>query len=165
MKRIIAAVALYFGLVQPVLAGFDEGAAAYQRGDYAAALRELRPLAERGRAEAQLGLGAMYANGQGVPQDYREAVRWYRKAAEQGDARAYFALGLTYDVGQGVPQDYAEAYKWFNLAAALLSDGSLRKIAAKRRDDVATKMTPGQIAEAQKLAREWMAAFGERGGN
>ncbi len=55
--------------------------AAYQRGDYATALREWHPLAEQGGANAQLLLGSMYDNGLGVPQDYAEAVKWYSKAA------------------------------------------------------------------------------------
>ena len=58
---------------------------------------------------AQISLGIMYANGQGVPQDYAEAVKWFRLAADQGDATAQFNLGIMYAKGQGVPQDYAEA--------------------------------------------------------
>ncbi len=58
--------------------------AAYQRGDYATALREWRPLAEQGNTEAQYGLGVMYDKGRGVPRDHAEALQWYRKAAEQG---------------------------------------------------------------------------------
>ena len=58
-----------------VLAGpFEDGIAAIGKGDYATALRLLRPLAEQGDAKAQISLGAMYAGGQGVAQDYREAV-------------------------------------------------------------------------------------------
>ncbi len=60
--------------------------AAYQRGDYATAIRKFRPLAEQGNAEAQFNLGGMYRQGRGVPQDDAEAMKWYRKAAEQGDA-------------------------------------------------------------------------------
>ncbi len=62
--------------------------AAYQRGDYATALREWRALAEQGDAKAQFNLGIMYSNGQGVPQDYAEALQWYRKAAIQGHPKA-----------------------------------------------------------------------------
>jgi TPR repeat protein len=56
----------------PVQAGkeFEEGRAAYERGDYATAIKKLRPLAEAGNAEAQFYLGAMYAEGRGVPQDF-----------------------------------------------------------------------------------------------
>ncbi len=74
------------GLMAPARAGWDEAEAAYQRGDYATAILEFRPLAEQGNAIAQYNLGLMYGKGQGVPQDYAEAVQWYRKAAEQGVA-------------------------------------------------------------------------------
>lgn len=104
-------------LASPVWAGFDEGLAAYKRGDYATAIKEWRPLAEAGDASAQYNLGVMYETGRGVPQDDQEAVKWYRKAAEQGDASAQHNLGLMYDNGQGVPQDYREALKWYRKAA------------------------------------------------
>ena len=94
-----------------------EALAAYNRGDYATALRLWRPLAVQGDASAQISLGIMYDNGSGVPQDYGEAVKWYRKAADRGNAAAQFTLGLMYFLGQGVPQDYAEAVKWFRNAA------------------------------------------------
>jgi TPR repeat protein len=99
----------------------------------------------------------MYYTGEGVPQDYAEAIKWYRKAAEQGDARAQFNLGNMFRTGKGVPQDYVEAHRWLNLAAANYpaSEKEKRDRAASNRDNVAAKMTPAQIAKAQKLAREW----------
>jgi S1-C subfamily serine protease len=90
---------------------------AYKRGDYATALREWSPLAKQGHAHAQLYLGFMYYQGQGVPQDSKEGLRWYRLAAEQGDAFAQHMLGLLYATGQGVPQDSKEALRWVRLAA------------------------------------------------
>jgi TPR repeat protein len=98
-------------------APFDNAMAAYERGDYAIALRLFRPLADQGEAAAQNNLGAMYANGQGVPRDYAEAVKWYRKAADQGYALAQTSLGFMYEQGQGVPQDYAQAHMWYRKAA------------------------------------------------
>ncbi len=86
MIRVISAVIVLIGLAAPAWAGFDEGVAAYDRGEYPTALREWRPLAKQGDADAQYNLVIMYSSGEGVPQDYAEAVRWYRKAAEQGDA-------------------------------------------------------------------------------
>jgi TPR repeat protein len=178
----------------PAIAGpFEDATAAFNKGDYEAAMRLIRPLAEQGNVEAQFNLGVMYAQGKGVPQDYAQAAAWYRKAADQSDVRAQNNLGLMYDKGQGVPQDYAEAaawyrkaadqgfayaqhnlgalyrdgrgvpqdyvqaHMWLNLAAARFdaSEKELRDRAAERRDQVAAKMTPAQIAEAQKLAREW----------
>ena len=129
--------------------------AAYQRGDYATAIRELRLLCEQGNADAQFSLGAMYRNGLGVPQDYAEAVKWYRKAAEQGHAKAQLFLGNMYFFGQGVSKDYVQAYMWYNLAASGYPPGLEHDIAVKNRDTVAKRMTPAQISEAQKLAREW----------
>ena len=73
--------------------------------------------AEQGNAEAQIVLGWMYYNGEGVPQDFAEAAAWYRKAAEQGDAGAQTTLGEMYLRGEGVPQDYVEAVAWYRLAA------------------------------------------------
>ena len=74
----------------------DAGLAAFQAGDYRAALAEFRPLAEQGDANAQSNLGVMYYNGQGVAQDYGEAARLYRLAAQQGHADAQRALGILY---------------------------------------------------------------------
>ena len=92
----------------------------------------------------------MYYHGKGVTQDYEEALRWYRKAADQGDDVAQYALGGMYEKGQGVTQDYVHAYMWYSISA---TQG--QKDAGKWRDSLAKKMTPAQITEAQKLAREW----------
>src|SRR5260370_24370165 len=86
----------------------------------------------------------------GLQKDEREASRLYRLAADQGNADGQNNLGLMYVNGWGVPQDYVAAHMWFNLAAA----GGL-KDAATNRDRVAAKMTPQQIAEAEKRFAEW----------
>ena len=117
MRRVIVAAALFVALMATARADFQEGYAAYERGDYAAALQEWLPLARGGDASAQLYLGLMYDVGRGIPRDYGEAASWYRMAAEQGDAKAQFNLGFKYDSGQGVPQDYAEAVNWYRKAA------------------------------------------------
>ncbi len=206
--------------------GVEEAWAAYSVGDYATAIREFRPIAEQGDANAQYNVAIMYHFGQGVPQDYAAALKWYRLAAEQGLASAQHNLGYMYDLGQGGPPDpaealmwfgraaeqgfsaaqyalglrhsggggdYAEALKWFRLAAAQGHAGAMERLglmyeegqgvpadtveahkwlnlsAAQRRagedrdrvvrarDALAEKMTPEQVAEAQKLAREWAA--------
>ena len=230
LKRILAGVVLSLMLTGGAAAGpLEEGVAAYQRGDYATALRLWRPLAEQGdglaqsnlgvaydegrgvgqddaeavkwyrlaaeqgyagaqynlasmyaegegvpqddaealkwfrlaakqgHARAQYDLGVMYAKGQGVGQDDAEAVKWYRLAAEQGNAAAQYNLGIRYAKGRGVPQDYVQALMWFNLAASRFpaSEAKSRDQAVENRDIAASKMTPAQIAEAQKLAREW----------
>ena len=118
--------------------------------DDAEAVKWYRKAAEQGVAKAQFNLGVMSYKGRGVPQDDADAVRWYRKAAEQGHASAQFNLGLMYDKGRGVPQDYLLAHMWLNLAAATGHEKS-----RKGRDIVAKRMTPAQIAEAHRLAREW----------
>ena len=116
-------------------------------------LERMRALAEQGMAIAQYNLGLMYANGDGVPQDYVLAVSWYRVAAAQGRAKAQSNLGLMYAHGYGVPQDYVLAYMWWNLAAAQGLEN-----AQKNKDLVEKQMTREQIAEAQRLSREWIEA-------
>jgi TPR repeat protein len=119
--------------------------------------------AEEGDADAQFRLGYAYRLGRGVPQDDAQAAVWYLKAADQGDADTQVHLGAMYYLGQGVPKDYVEAHKWRNLAASRAS-AERQKEYAEDSDAVAKAMTPAQIAEAQKLAREWVAAFEQRGG-
>jgi TPR repeat protein len=123
--------------------------------DYGLALKWYRLAAAQGHAKAQSNLGVMYYKGNGVPQDYVEAVKWFRLAAAHGNAEAQSNLGVMYYRGNGVPQDSVQAYKWFSLAAATFTEKQAREEAAKTRDSVAARMTPAQLAEAQKLAREW----------
>ncbi len=138
---------------------YDKGKGVPQ--DYVQAVAWYRKAADRGNAIAQYNLGNRYDNGKGVPQDYVQAVPWYRKAADQGYAWGQRNLGVMYTNGQGVPQDYVQAHKWFNLAAAAGSapEGAENrgKLATENRDIVAAKMTPAQIAEAQRLAAQWKA--------
>jgi len=130
-------------------ADFQKGLDAYNRGDYATALREFTPLAEQGVARAQYNLGVMYDHGYGVPQNYKTAVKWYTLAAEQGLADAQYNLGLMYDEGLGDPQDYVRAHMWWNIAAS-----SGNKVASENRDIVAERMTLSQIGTAQQLSQE-----------
>src|SRR5262245_27840488 len=115
---VLAAVVLGLCLVGPVTAGpLSDATALIRKGDYAAALQLLRPLADKGDVLAQFKLGQLYARGWGVKRDYAEAIRWVRKAADQGLAMAQHNLGLAYANGEGVPQDYSEAMRWYRLAA------------------------------------------------
>jgi hypothetical protein len=125
--------------------------------DYAVAAEWYGRAARRGHANAQYNLGNSYYLGKGVPQDFAVAVQWYRRAAEQGVAEAQFDLGVSYVKGLGVHQDYAVAHKWLNLAASRFatSEAKLRDMAVKFREAIARRMTPAQIAEAQRMAREW----------
>ena len=153
MRRILFAVILVVASATVAAAdSFEEANSAYQRGDYAVAMKLWRPLAEQGDSSAQVNLGVLYHNGQGVPQDYQEAMKWYRKAAEQGHPGAQSNLGRLYDNGQGVPQDFVRAHMWFNLSAAA-SSGDNGKKAMKNRDLVASRMTATQIEKAQEMAR------------
>ncbi len=146
----LVAVALFVGSVTAHAADYDAGFKAYQRGDYATALRIFRQLAEQGKADAQTLMGFMYELGQSVKQDYGEAVKWFRKAADQGDAVAQAKLGIMYSEGWGVTQDYVQAHMWYNLSAA-----KGIKFGREGRDSLAEQMTPAQIAEARRLAWKW----------
>jgi TPR repeat protein len=130
-------------------------------------LKWFRIAAEQGDALGQFALGWTYVFGQ-MPHDYAEAVRWLRKAAERDDMLSQFTLGVMYPSGIGVPKDDVLAYMWMNLAAAHADTNLPEAVqglfpsspppnfpAAGMRDELATKMTHDQIAEAQRLAREW----------
>jgi TPR repeat protein len=123
--------------------------------DYAAAMSWYQKAADQGNASAQFNLGFMHFNGLGVPSDYAAAMSWYRRAADQGNTAAQLDLGVMYLQGKGAPQDHVSAYMWFNLAAAAVPAVEFPNVAAAYRDEVAAEMTPAQIAEAQRLAREW----------
>ena len=100
-------------------------------------------------------LSLLYQEGRGgLPQDDVEAARWLRLGPDRGHAVAQFNLGVTYMNGQGVPQDNVAAYMWFVLGAAQSSDED-RDTYVDARDAAAERMTPEQIADAQRRAREW----------
>jgi TPR repeat protein len=151
MKKILLLLILLF-CTQPAFADFAKGLDAAQKGDFATALKEWQPLAEQGHDYAQLNLGWMYSNGQGVTQDYKTAVKFYTLAAEQGIAMAQLNLGNMYNNGQGVIQNYVRAHMWWNIAAS-----QQNKTALKKRNEVAKDMTSSQIEKAQMLASECFA--------
>lgn len=151
MKRflIVAMAVLAMGL-GTTRAGPAAGSEATQEEDnHADELKMLRPLAAQGNATAQFNLGVLHDFGRGVSQDYGEAVKWYRLAAAQGHPAAQFNLAGMYLDGLGVAQDHVRAYMWFALGAGAGYPG-----AAKNRNSIARQMTPGQIAQAQQLARD-----------
>jgi TPR repeat protein len=121
--------------------------------------------AEQGYPQGQFNLGAFYTYGLGVPRDYTKAAFWNRKAAEQGDAAAQFNLSVLYEEGLGVPRDKVEALKWLLLAPQQFKDPAISlpargapditSQAQAARKSLAARMTPAQIAEAEKRAREW----------
>src|SRR5436189_239101 len=150
MKSLSVVMVFLASFAAPVSADYDVGMSAYKQGNYATALGELRPLAENGSALAQVALGVMYTNGQGVPQDFKEALRWYRLAANQGNPDAQFNLGVVYADGKEIPRDYVQAYMWLSLAAA-----QGHKEASHARDLAAGQMSQLQLEQAQRLSSEW----------
>jgi TPR repeat protein len=95
---------------------FRRGLSAFNTGDFAAALRLWRPLAERDDPRAEAGIGFMYHRGLGVPVDDHEAAVWLRRAAEHGQAEGQLMLGILFYYGRGVPQSFVSAYAWCELA-------------------------------------------------
>jgi TPR repeat protein len=118
--------------------------------DQAEALKWYRKAGEQNVAEAQYNVGNYYTLGLGVVKDYVEAVKWFRKAAAQGIAVAQSKLGTAYGSGEGVPKNYIEAYKWYSLAASQGNESAKTNLSIAEM-----RMTPEQVAEAQRLAREF----------
>ena len=128
----------------------------YQNGEgvpqnYSKAVKWFRMAAEQGDSNAQYSLGLKYSVGHGVPQNYPEAAKLHRKSAEQGYSAAQLSLARMYDRGNGVRQNELLAYMWSNLAA----NRGLEKAEA-HRDVLRQKMTKEQIAEAERLSKEWL---------
>jgi TPR repeat protein len=161
MKSLVSALVALFLLSSPVAAQTLEAdmraaAAAYEQKDMATAVRIWKVWAGKGNAEARTLLGAMYWSGEGVPRDHKEAARLYRLAANQGYARAQNNIGFMLGFGEGTPpQDDIEAYKWLSLAIANYTARNQDRLDQARQDlaTLAKRMTPGQIAEAERRAR------------
>ncbi len=148
--RIPLIVVSVCGLAAAIGADFAAGTAAYEKGDYATALREWEPLAKAGGSAAQFNLGLLYYDGRGVPQDFSAAARWFEQSADHGYVKAQHNLGAMFAVGKGVKRDPVQAYKWLSLCA---STGD--QACVTQRDLVAEKMKSGQLTNGQRLAREW----------
>ena len=140
----------------PVHAGFDEGMAYYQKGDYFRALSELKPEAEAGNALAQVQVAGIYHYGLVSAANYAEALKWYRKAADQGNADAMLGLGVMYNLGQGVEKDPIQSFKWLTLAANRLPQGPDRNRIMSALDTMKEQMSDADLARAQKLAKDWV---------
>lgn len=122
--------------------------------DYVLAVEWYGRAADQGSPRAQVSLGDLYKDGRGVSQDYARAAGWYRQAAERGDAVAQFDLADLYLSGNGVPRDYVQAHMWLHLAAVQWPVQE-NNLVALLREWVAARMTPDELAEAQRLARDW----------
>ncbi len=125
--------------------------------DGAEAFAWYRLAADQGNALAQSALGAMYIDGSIVPIDVGKGLHWSVLAAEKGDSCAQVRAAVLFEQGIGTSQDYIQAHKWYNLAVAsyVPSDMELSARVAAARDKLATKMAADQIAEAQRIVREW----------
>lgn len=117
MKGLAVAAILIAALVDSAFADLQAGFALFERGDYAAAQRQLQPLAEQGDPTAQYALGIIYLNEFVEPPTPDAAAIWIRKAAEQGYLLAQTELARMYRTGDGVSQDFSEMVKWYCKAA------------------------------------------------
>lgn len=118
--------------------------------DYDEAYRWTLLAAEQGLATAQYNLGNLYVNGQGVSQNYEKAAEWFHRAAKWGDDGALANLSSMYGQGQGVPENLVLAYTFASLAAGFGNENSLYN-----RYFAASMLSEAQIAEGDRLAREW----------
>lgn len=117
LARFFLASVIAVALAANAVAGFTEGATAYNAKNYSRALKEITPLAKAGHADAQHLLGLMYYMGRGVARDYRQAMHWHRKAADQGKPDAQYVVGAMYYTGNAVETDPKQAVSWFRRAA------------------------------------------------
>ena len=186
MKNIFIGIVFLMSLSPvAVLADYQDGRDAFDRGDYSTALKEFEILVKQNDPRGQYALAVMYDIGEGVLQSSKEAVKYYRLAAAQGFANAQNNLGVAYDRGEGVGTDYKEAMKWYLLAAergnkdAPNNIGVLHMIgfgvprsfakaytwfaiagagdseAISNKNFVKKRLTPEQLVESQRRADEW----------
>jgi hypothetical protein len=121
--------------------------------DHYFTVRLYQESAEKGDSDAQYKLGLLYLTGNGALQDFSEAAKWLKLAAEQGYGLAQYELGLIYRTGYGLAVDEVQSYVWLNLAAAA---GVQQAVTA--RDEIMRALSPKQLAQAQKISRDWLAA-------
>ena len=117
LARRIGALSIWLAAAVPSWAGFNEGEAAFRRGDYSTAFTEASAAAVQDDVQAQALLALLYVAGMGVQKDLRQAEYWSRKAADRGQPTGQYLLGMLYDNGSGVPKDYQIAAFWFRKAA------------------------------------------------
>ncbi|WP_330084515.1 tetratricopeptide repeat protein [Methylocystis iwaonis] len=135
---------------------YEDVTAATSKGDYPAAVKILKPLAEKGEARAMSELGPIYLMGKGVPVDHKEAIKWIRQAAEKGDAAAQANLGTMYLDGHILKQDYAEAMKWSLLAAG-------KGVAAAQANIASMYYDGSGVGQDYKEAAKWMRLAAKQG--
>ena len=186
MKNIFIGIVFLMSLSPvAVLADYQDGRDAFDRGDYSTALKEFEILVKQNDPRGQYALAVMYDIGEGVLQSSKEAVKYYRLAAAQNFANAQNNLGVAYDRGEGVGTDYKEAMKWYLLAAErgnkdapnnigvlyMIGFGVPRSFAKaytwfaiagagdseaiSNKNFVKKRLTPEQLVESQRRADEW----------
>jgi len=146
----------------PVHAGFDEGVTAYEREDYATALREFLPAAQNGDGIAQSYVGVIYQYGLGVVADLEKAVYWYAQAADNGDTMAQRILGDLHAEGAWGKRDFTAAARWYELAAEAGDVDAQRKLGnlclegrgIKRDHNLAAKWLQQAAGQDDLQARE-----------
>ncbi|MBM3513866.1 MAG: hypothetical protein FJX59_09135 [Alphaproteobacteria bacterium] len=156
MKSIFVALTLAWSTLA-VAGPFEDGLAAFQRKDYAAAIAAWQGAADQGDAAAQTYYAFMLKSGLGVAEDDAAALRLYRRAAESGYALAQYSLAGMYDKGEGASPSLVEAYTWYALSIERfpVDDLDHRGKAAKGRDGVAARLTPAQLADAKARVAAW----------
>lgn len=125
--------------------------------DLIEAARWFTRAAEQGHVGAQFTLAVLYLIGQGVSKSQQKAAYWFDRAAAQGFPDAQVELGILYGTGRGLPKDMVTAYKWLTLGQTYARTTAVRAKAAQSLGRLSKGMTPAQIAEAQRQAREWKA--------
>ncbi len=178
---LFALITAAFTTIEGIPSPVEDGLAAYGQGDYSAALRLWKPLAEKGNVNLANNIGVFYRDGLGVSIDYKEAVRWFRKAAAKGYPHAQNNLAAMYLTGKGVERNPETAVKWFRQAATRgfnLAQYNLGRMyltgrgvpisnvralmwfesascttcaTIKARDSLLSEMSPAQISEARTL--------------
>lgn len=128
---------------------------AYDRSNYATALKIWLPQAQQGDPAAQTYVGEIYEKGLGIMADYQVAAAWYRKAATQGYSRAMINLGYLYESGLGVEQDLVQAMNWYRKASGL-AEADLEYVSTveRARRKAAVEETSSLRAEVDSLQRE-----------
>lgn len=138
-------------------ADFRKGGELYAKRNHAEAMRWYRKAADAGHVQAQVQVGNMYAEGEGVAQDYAQALRWFRMAAEKGNAEAENDVGMFHLMGMGVKQDPAEGARWLRKAAGHGNEVAERNLGMMYLQGMG-------VAQDRKQGIEWLrkaAAHGD----
>lgn len=136
--------------MQPCHASLESGVDAYNGGNYAKAIHDLLPLAEKGDAKAQRYVAAMYAEGQGVLQDEKAAAGWYISAATGGNADAQITLGEIYASGRGLPADPLLAAYWHWRASSVMMSTARHELENGSKKSIGMLGKPGAADSAKE---------------